>query len=893
MPRRTGALLFALAFGPLVWVAGLPEAAAAPQSPDPSCSIELPDLPSVEGEPPGSMVAAGARLVRAGELDAAEHVYERALAVQTPDGRAEEGLVRVEAQREAAALLGSWGREFAAEAKSDVADRCFTAAESLDVEQADAETVTDDTTSPQDDAKRWDDFSAAWVAPLGRVLLPVLAVLAVLLVMARLATPLVVRTADKAPVGWVRRSLWWSGLALLTATALVVAVIGPFASGYGTSSHPWIAEVVVIALLVIALLLMAAALSALAGISEKRRSASYRRHRDVVPLGAIVVASALLIATVSRSWLAWPAAAVVGAAGVLSFAAGRGHALRLYVRVTKGKDDDPAAAAAVLARLHELGTAPPRGLKAPQQVDVTDLPEAALKVLPAGTVTTALTSVLGLVLPSVPWRAMISDDGDDRLVVTLTRNGRVAGSAVIDPGRLWREVTEPPAEAEKPAAEPDPRDLLTAAAAFILAELADRHRLLKDGLCGASRWASIAAQVTASLPGTSAEERRRFLAFAVNRDPANALALVAYTAALGEDAATVPELEEDIDRLSEVKKKLESQLLAPSDSRPAHLPVHARVRHMIAASRLNIVVQTANDRTRRLDDWNSAVKAHAELVEVLDHKVGEGSRVYDFITDMRGVAGELCEAFDALDKPYAGTSRNERALAWKRQGTVSLDVLYDRACIGALSRVPSRQDEALRALELAVGDDGLRAAARTDPWLARLRDEGADPGRRKKTWRLLGAAPAPAFTDLATIGTKGNSLRDMGLVDSEDVLEVTVTPGACRELARRLEVPTAVVVRWQQLADLAVQRKLDTRALALFEKVGVRSLSELNEALDGLGTRPLFDKLTAAADQADMRPPEPTEFTQWTGRTLPGPHRAMRWLTKEARAPRRVGGETR
>jgi hypothetical protein len=291
---------------------------------------------------------------------------------------------------------------------------------------------------------------------------------------------------------------------------------------------------------------------------------------------------------------------------------------------------------------------------------------------------------------------------------------------------------------------------------------------------------------------------------------------------------------------------------------------------MLAASWLNVAVQTRRDPTRHREDWDRAVAAHRSLVDVLSLDVEERAPVGEFMVAMRHVAGELYDALEALGPPPSASTPDVRAKAWQSStGPVPLDVLYDRACIAAISPDPARQDEALRHLRLAMGDEALRSQARRDPWLSGLRDQTADPERRRTMWLLLGTAAETDFTDLPPFGKQGPALRAWGLATPRDLIDATEGPGDRRGVAWRLRVPTSVVLRWRAFAELAAARELDTRALALLADVGIRSVPDLERARSDDELRALFTALIGSAEAAGMRPPVATEFEQWTGRPLP------------------------
>jgi hypothetical protein len=351
---------------------------------------------------------------------------------------------------------------------------------------------------------------------------------------------------------------------------------------------------------------------------------------------------------------------------VLLVAAGRGHALRLLIQVKRGENADPTGTAYVLGRLHELGSSPPQGLKTPQQVDVADLPISALSSLPGGRFAEPFTRLVGLVTASVPWRAVVEDGREDGLiVVTLTRNGVVAQTAVIDAAGF---LPEPPEEAsartgaaagaegsasEKAASGVDRGDLLTAAAAVIITGLAERHERLKVGLCGARSWESVAAHVVGTKPPASEggdELRRELLAFAVQRDPRNTLAQLAYVNELARGATGVEKLRSYARRLESVRVTISAQAeyeKARNEHERVHqgyLPLQLRLAHTLTATRLNIAA--SGERPGRLVDVLEAAAEYTLLCALLaraEQTFSDPGRRW-FLDELVLVAAELKSA---------------------------------------------------------------------------------------------------------------------------------------------------------------------------------------------------------------------------------------------------------
>jgi hypothetical protein len=233
----------ALVVARLAWsapVVGVP----AGNVPAADCTMHLPGVIATPTGPNDSLIDNANRLMQAGRLDAAQRLFERALAVDAPDGRAAAGLVRVQARRAEGERLVTEARRLQAAGAAQDADACFDAAARVDATLEDARNGSaDPATATARAADRWDSFQKAWLAPASRVLLPFLAVLAVLLVAVRLVTPVVVPVDARAPGRTIRRVAWVAGLVFLLLSAACVTLLGPVAADWPRS---WQVPVVVV-----------------------------------------------------------------------------------------------------------------------------------------------------------------------------------------------------------------------------------------------------------------------------------------------------------------------------------------------------------------------------------------------------------------------------------------------------------------------------------------------------------------------------------------------------------------------------------------------------------------------------------------------------------------------
>jgi hypothetical protein len=220
--------------------------------------------------------------------------------------------------------------------------------------------------------------------------------------------------------------------------------------------------------------------------------------------------------------------------------------LRLTVEVTNAKGErDRAGTAHVVALLNELGAEPPKGLEVPRASDAQAL-DGALKLLPEGTIGKALGSAIEWLFGLSPWTVVVDQETDDVHSVEISRNGRSAGSAVIDRDQLGLRVPLPRSpgtsqtgggDAAREEALPDLHRL---AAAVVLTTLAEKHDGF-EGLCEATDWRSLGLHYVATTDfEDSPEEARPLLARAAELDPDNLSAQVAWRHAVYREATERP-----------------------------------------------------------------------------------------------------------------------------------------------------------------------------------------------------------------------------------------------------------------------------------------------------------------------------------------------------------------
>lgn len=410
---------------------------------------------------------------------------------------------------------------------------------------------------------QWDTFFQEQLTPLSGVLLPFVLVLMMLVILARLII-LPIRSwppADDGPTPSIRpRILSAAGISSAAASLLISLAMADTYSAPLSVQMAW----------VVAGLNVAASMSILVACRQKR-GAGFDGSNALMMLGLVTgglaVAGLLtrLLSTdnqtdnVARlSILVLGAGVAVQAVWLLAWWLGT----RIRLEVKGGAD--AAEVSTVVALLSELGAAKPRGLEVPQGADVTAL-DQAFATLPDNPILKVLKDIVRSLAGVTPWTATIEGDAKGR-VVTLVRNGTTMGSTIIDPRLL--ELT-PSAEsrddAKKTVAAPvtdqqsAPDLTLHMVAAFVLASMAPHHPSIRRGLAGATNWKSLGYHYIGSTLGTDAKaHRKELLARALEEDPENWAAKLAFRHELDRDATDSETLTKYANFLNDYCTKLET-----------------------------------------------------------------------------------------------------------------------------------------------------------------------------------------------------------------------------------------------------------------------------------------------------------------------------------------------
>ncbi len=693
-----------------------------------------------------------------GLLALAEAQYESLLAPAVRGGPAQcalPGLEQVAQARDKAAHLAALGDRASAEGQPAPARSYYEAA--LGEDQGNGAAASGLRTldeqqpnSVQQTRDRWHQFVTDTLVPVGQLLLWVLAVGVagyVLVLLTRVGARLPI---PELPAGHLQVKV--SGIVLLSLgalTAIAAAVTGltRWLPGPAGRAWPW--------------LLTAA--------------------------GVLLVLGCLLLAWWLRS----------------------GIGLQLGVH-DKAGNPDQAATAYLAGRLQELGGRSPRGFELPQQTDVTALSGQAMSALPGGTMLAAVVSLLRAGIPVAPWQATVTLIDDDQLLVIMRRNGRPTVTVPADRASLFfadSGSTSDPSNGAAYAKTIDRCGMLTCAAAIVLVEMANKHRKLRLGLTGATRWESVAGQALATHPDRDQRRSQAMLARAIDVDPENLTAEVAQAYVDGRQATDRDSRREFAERIREIAVKMKKRLAGPG-----YEALRLRVLFSAAAGSFNVYLDG-----HCAADWRQARCWTAELIEKLP-EIKETRRfmglrgrgphdpLKDLLDYLRPAAGMLWEGVEKarlgnppmeypIDLEHARAIR-EKAQKWQPPDQPNAELSYQKACLAVWKH---DYETALRDLKVAAADNGLRLWARRDPSFKQLRTSS----HAEEFSRLVGDPPPKSFVALEPLASHADRLREIGIHTASDLLRMTATEAAQGRFAKDVGVPPLVVGRWRQIARLS------------------------------------------------------------------------------------------
>ncbi|WP_159045922.1 hypothetical protein [Streptomyces sp. WM6372] len=763
------------------------------------------------------------RYLDAGYLNLAQATYITVPATADTTDCALHGLRDVATARQNAANLVTDGQQKIREGKTSEAKTRFNEALIIDAENAAAATglvkaVEQDHQAIPTASSNWDRFYSDWLIPIGKLVLFIAIGLTVLL------------SASGILSGWVVgvRAVVWSkgerhlasfvGLALITATSVMLplyAMFKPFDSTMRILC--WMAGPVLVGLVVLVLIM-------------------WGRHRDIwrvwshllCSLGAIVMVAIALSFTALTALEARLGVLYVtlGLFGVLMTAAALGQNLRLQVEAQLPDGTVHAASTDyLLARMQTLGTESPNSLHAASPLapsPLSRLTSEHLSALPAGATASSLSRVFFTLRPDLTWRARATIVDDNRVSISLSRNGRHAKSIIFS--RLDLGLPPIPVGSEElqntMAKDLARAQLLTGAAAFILLHLSQVHPDLKQELCGARNWKSVTLQVIATSASLIHEGRRALLARAVNEDPGYALARFDYL----REVCDTSEEDRDYRHLAEMTDRQITDTAEDVKNLTGWKPLHVRALYRSAVLWVSEYVQTQYQDTAALSKAQDSTQALIKAIKPSDE---DKDQLSDLIERIRPFVDNLQHCISVL----APGPMPESAHWFHPHGEVfpAPALAYDNACLDCFlletRHEGQRVDEAIEDLRFALVTEADSQTARTERSFQPLQGD-------RRFRQLVGTVPPTSLLELPVFATCRASLHSAGLTTSYELVRRTNTETQRSNLAAYLEVSPILVDQIRDQALLAqLHPDLDTPGmLHLFIAAGVNSPDALREA---------------------------------------------------------------
>lgn len=530
----------------------------------------------------------------------------------------------------------------------------------------------------------------------------------------------------------------------------------------------------------------------------------------VAGLGACGVAVTVTASAGPQTWQAFWTAAGAAALGATVLAVGMATRLRLTIEAFGSAGTaDAALTGRVIALLAELGAEAPRGIEMPRGADADALAGSALSALPEGRWAKVAVALARSVFAVTPWRVTVNAQADGALAVTMTRNGRAAGSAVVSAHLLRLPDDDAGRKAAKEC------DLDRFAAAFVLVTLARAHWGFR-GLGGATDWRSLGlhAIATTDLAGDDAHATR-LLAAAVEQDRGNWLAQVALRYQLWREATK----EGDLGRYL-------TWLGAAAEATRDHPTIRLRVLTTRALVAVNHLYAKPGEVSA------AGVLGLAPAIrDLVDEAHGHLGRVRR--TPARALAEQVQPTAYALVAMLGGAGlggmdaavTDLRVDGWGEPSTLHGE--YTLACTYATLAdlgLAGMAERAVAKLRLARVDSRVAAWVEKDPQLAGL--------RASDTYRRALAAPRTDLLAVPPFAAHADRLRALGLDDVRCGL-AAVDPLWLAAVAPMAEPTARMLVQVAQLA-----RGLVDEPLATYRAEIVAALAGDDRAcLDALGAQ--------------------------------------------------------
>jgi hypothetical protein len=550
-----------------------------------------------------------------------------------------------------------------------------------------------------------------------------------------------------------------------------------------------------------------------------------------------------------------PLIAVVALLGIVLTAWALATRLRISVEVSGASGTvDTAATAHVIALLNELGGEAPKGLEVPRAADMQEL-TGTLKMLPESPVTKALSGSADLLFGLTPWQVLVDVKSEDLISVQIDRNGRSAGSAVIDRDQLQLRIplsrsapTPNSPAAGGAAASPAYPDLHRLAAAVVLVTLAGKHSGF-EALCGATDWRGLGLHYVATVDLDGHSAAKQVLARAVEHDPDNLAAQVAWRYAIFREATETAELAAYIDWLGRALRAVTDTKGGSPSPQEGYGALRQRMLYSRAAATVNYFY--ANGGTFGFDARGARWKP-AEVRAVFAELLTELEDTPKALVTLRQAARPGAAAMagwvnDVLPIGHRIDSPNLPKWLWRPAGP---NGHYNVGCFYATRNDPSH-DLAVRHLQLATDLPRLRDWMKNDPQLRSVFD--SVDTYRKHFNRL----PSTDVLSLPTLQPFGDQLKAAGVADLWSLRRYLAAPSALHhvvgsDLTITRQILATIRVAASVPADLSPFRVELCREIIERDQLDlVRNLSAGRGAgLAGEITRSIRKQCTSAPERA-------------------------------------------
>ena len=392
--------------------------------------------------------------------------------------------------------------------------------------------------------------------------------------------------------------------------------------------------------------------------------------------------------------------------------------MSLDVRGSDGKSN-VADTGHVAALLHELGTAPPKGVEITVGTDVNDLGDTAVALTSSNKFLATAQKVLTSILGVTPWRVTASPVGDDALTVAITRNGWTVDAANIDRrvfglARAQAGAAEGKATASKAGSNAQ-AELHKMAAAFVLTTLALKHHGF-EGLCGATDWRSLGLHCIATTDsGIAEEQKRKLLGAALDYDAGNMPAEAALQHSLFRENTKEETLRTYAKWLLGRATGIRQDIKRGAKSAAGYMPLLYRIELTLLNVVLNLPAQDPE-----LAPWRKLAR---DIAGNMVQELAPSERLHVPGPWAHAMRLYAALAYEDLSPSRIGKAAPHSELYVQALASVAPRTAYNAACSIARNKGPFAEANVIQRLEYAFADSEFKAWARKDPELAELRQQ--------------------------------------------------------------------------------------------------------------------------------------------------------------------------